>query len=156
MPQTPFIRHSILKYLSVVSEMTGYDFLRYCLKNGATVSPGSVYPHLKALEAEGHVASTQNGRKKIYRLLPAGQEWIDRHLTGDVDTEKALGLFQMTVSCQCGEVPEALCRSLRSFLLSLGKTDWHCKEQLDGLLGLAKSLEKEIQTYIKSQEGSLG
>ena len=153
MPQPPFIRHSILKYLSMVSEMTGYDFLRYCAKNGMTVSPGSVYPHLKALEVEGYVASTLIGRKKVYRLLPAGQEWVERHLVGDADTEKALGLFQMTVSCQCGEVPKALCQSLRSFLLCLGKTDWHRKDQLYVLLNLGKSLENEIKSYIENQEG---
>jgi DNA-binding PadR family transcriptional regulator len=137
----------------MVSEMTGYDFLRYCSKNGITVSPGSVYPHLKALEAEGYVSSSQNGRKKVYRLLPAGQEWVESHQRGDVDTEKALVLFQMTVSCQCGEIPEALCHSLKSLLLCLGKTDWHRKEQLCALLDLARSLENEIQTQIQKQEG---
>ena len=153
MPQTPLIRHSILKYISMVSEMTGYDFLRYCAKNGMTVSPGSVYPHLKSLEAEGYVVSSRNGRKKIYRLLPDGQDWVNRHMAGDLDTEKALGIFQMTVSCQCGEVPKALCHTLRSFLLCLGKTDWHNTKQLDALLDTAKSLENEIQLYIQNQEG---
>jgi DNA-binding PadR family transcriptional regulator len=137
----------------MVSEMTGYDFLRYCSKNGIAVSPGSVYPHLKALEEEGYVTSSQNGRKKTYRLSSVGHEWVEHHQSGDVDTEKVLELFQMTVSCQCGEIPETLCHSLKSLLLRLGKTDWHQKEQLYELLGLARSLENEIQTQIQKQEG---
>mgnify|MGYP001324459614 FL=1 len=155
MPRPPFIRHSLLKYLSMVSEMTGYDFLRYCSKNGLTVSPGSVYPLLKKLESEGFVASTEVGRKKTYRLLPAGKEWVENHLSGDMDkdTERALGIFQMTVSCQCGEIPKSLCNSLKSFLLRLGKTNWHSKEQLDKLLGLSESLAREIRTYKNNLEG---
>jgi len=41
-------------------------------------SPGTVYPRLQRLEAEGLVTHSQEGGRKVYRITDAGREELDR------------------------------------------------------------------------------
>jgi DNA-binding PadR family transcriptional regulator len=51
-------------------------------------SPGSIYPALTALEAEGLVAATDDGDRRVYRVTPAGLRAVEelRPLLGEIES----------------------------------------------------------------------
>jgi DNA-binding PadR family transcriptional regulator len=58
----------------------GYDILQLLEERlGGTYapSPGSVYPRLRRLEADGLVLHDEHGGRKVYRLTSAGQAEVD-------------------------------------------------------------------------------
>ena len=54
------------------------------LARGMPVTRTAVVQHLKLLEAAGLVAASAEGRKRIYRVAPAGlaplRQWLDVHM----------------------------------------------------------------------------
>jgi DNA-binding PadR family transcriptional regulator len=50
-------------------------------------SPGTVYPRLQRLEAEGLVTHVQEGGRKVYKITEAGREELDRRREELVDLE---------------------------------------------------------------------
>jgi len=50
-------------------------------------SPGTVYPRLQRLEAEGLVTHSQEGGRKVYRITDAGREELDRRRDEVADLE---------------------------------------------------------------------
>jgi DNA-binding PadR family transcriptional regulator len=50
-------------------------------------SPGTVYPRLQRLEAEGLVTHSQEGGRKVYRITDAGREELDRRQEELADLE---------------------------------------------------------------------
>jgi DNA-binding PadR family transcriptional regulator len=50
-------------------------------------SPGTVYPRLQRLEAEGLVTRSQEGGRKVYRITDAGREELDRRRDELADLE---------------------------------------------------------------------
>ena len=76
-----FFKHGELHLviLSLLSErpMHGYDLLAALSRlfgSRYRPSPGSVYPALEALEAEGLVDGEESGTRTTYRVTPAGAE----------------------------------------------------------------------------------
>lgn len=58
-------------------QLSGYDLLK-TLQNdyNLLVSPGTMYSTIYALEREGFIESTQNGRKRVYQLTDKGKTTI--------------------------------------------------------------------------------
>lgn len=63
------------------------------------VSFGSLYPALRRLEKAGKIeAHRGNGRRKAYRLTPAGKEAFDEMLAEDPDPEETDRSFQLRLA----------------------------------------------------------
>lgn len=53
-------------------------------------SPGSIYPALQELVADGLVTASPQGRRKLYEITPKGQEAMERALGYAADTIRHL------------------------------------------------------------------
>ena len=70
------LRHLTLAALSE-SPLSGYDLMRVLSeKLGNKPSPGSIYPVLSELEEEGQISVSEEGRRKVYRLMPSGKKEV--------------------------------------------------------------------------------
>jgi DNA-binding PadR family transcriptional regulator len=83
-------------------------------------SPGSIYPALSALEAEGLVAATDDGDRRVYRVTATGSRAVDdrRALLGEIEArtgtvlggpslESALARFTERVRAVAARVDQA-------------------------------------------------
>lgn len=82
----PFIKMNIMQYIASNGYMTGYSFIQYCKSRGIPVSNGTIYPHLKELEASGIIECEVDGKRKVYRLTPFGDEWIKNSTNASMPT----------------------------------------------------------------------
>jgi DNA-binding PadR family transcriptional regulator len=80
-PMSPVFSHGRLRlYLLKLLEESprhGYDVIRLLedrFMGLYTPSPGTIYPRLQRLEAEGLVTQSQEGGRKVYQLTDAGRE----------------------------------------------------------------------------------
>jgi DNA-binding PadR family transcriptional regulator len=74
------LRLYLLKLLEE-SPRHGYDVIRLLEDRFMGLyapSPGTIYPRLQRLEAEGLVTQSQEGGRKVYRITDAGREELDR------------------------------------------------------------------------------
>jgi DNA-binding PadR family transcriptional regulator len=76
--------------LRLISEkpMHGYEVMQALEDESCgcyRASPGSVYPTLQMLEAEGYVRSREESGKKVYQITDEGRAYLDDH--GDVVDE---------------------------------------------------------------------
>jgi DNA-binding PadR family transcriptional regulator len=94
---SPVFSHGMLRLylLKLLDEgpRHGYDLIRLLedLFMGLYApSPGTIYPRLQRLEAEGLVTQSQEGGRKVYRITDAGREELRRrqdeldHLEADI------------------------------------------------------------------------
>lgn len=87
----PVFGHGQLRlYLLAILEggpRSGYDIIRGLedrFEGLYSPSAGTVYPRLAKLEEEGLIERTDEGRRSIYALLPAGRDELDRR-RGDLE-----------------------------------------------------------------------
>jgi DNA-binding PadR family transcriptional regulator len=74
------LRLYLLKLLDE-SPRHGYDMIRLLEDRFMGLyapSPGTIYPRLQRLEAEGLVTQSQEGGRKVYRITDAGREELQR------------------------------------------------------------------------------
>jgi DNA-binding PadR family transcriptional regulator len=94
---SPVFSHGMLRlYLLKLLEESprhGYDVIRLLEDRFMGLyapSPGTIYPRLQRLEAEGLVTQSQEGGRKVYRITEAGREELRRrqdeldHLEGEI------------------------------------------------------------------------
>lgn len=80
----------ILFRLQCVQIGAGYDFMKYIQKRyHISISAGTVYSTLYALEREGYVKLERKTTKKLYSITPKGQALI-RTFTRNLDFLTAL------------------------------------------------------------------
>ena len=85
-----FLDVVILFRLQCVQIGAGYDFMKYIQKRyRISISAGTVYSTLYALEREGFVKFERKTTKKLYSITPKGQALI-RTLTKNLDFLTAL------------------------------------------------------------------
>ena len=85
-----FLDVVILFRLQCVQIGAGYDFMKYVQKRyHISISAGTVYSTLYALEREGYVKFERKTTKKLYSITPQGQALI-RILTRNLDFLTAL------------------------------------------------------------------
>ena len=73
------LRLYLLKLLEE-SPRHGYDVIRLLEDRFMGLyapSPGTIYPRLQRLEAEGLVTQSQEGGRKVYRITDAGREELE-------------------------------------------------------------------------------
>lgn len=140
-----FFRHGELPLvlLALVAErpMHGYDLMAELARLFAPYyrpSPGSVYPAVEALEAEGLIVPTINSDvPRVYRLTSLGQQALDKRRNalaalelrtgvrvGERDTiDAVLDRFASRVRSLAGQVgPDVLERTLDRVLDDIKKT----------------------------------
>jgi DNA-binding PadR family transcriptional regulator len=88
---TPVFSHGRLRLylLKLLDESPrhGYDVIRLLEDRFMGLyapSPGTIYPRLQRLEAEGLVTQSQEGGRKVYRITEAGREELRRR-QGELD-----------------------------------------------------------------------
>jgi DNA-binding PadR family transcriptional regulator len=82
---SPVFSHGMLRLylLKLLDESPrhGYDVIRLLEDRFMGLyapSPGTIYPRLQRLEAEGLVTQSQEGSRKVYRITEAGREELRR------------------------------------------------------------------------------
>jgi DNA-binding PadR family transcriptional regulator len=82
---SPVFSHGMLRLylLKLLDESPrhGYDVIRLLEDRFMGLyapSPGTIYPRLQRLEAEGLVTQSQEGGRKVYRITDAGREELHR------------------------------------------------------------------------------
>jgi DNA-binding PadR family transcriptional regulator len=96
---SPVFSHGMLRLylLKLLDESPrhGYDVIRLLEDRFMGLyapSPGTIYPRLQRLEAEGLVTQSQEGGRKVYRITEAGREELRRrqdeldHLEAEIRT----------------------------------------------------------------------
>lgn len=90
-----------LVLLALLSErpMQAYDLMSELGRLFGPVykpSPGSIYPAVEALEAEGLVRATDDGARTIYALTPLGVDALDkrRHALGEFELRTGVRITQ--------------------------------------------------------------
>jgi DNA-binding PadR family transcriptional regulator len=66
------LRWVLLKVLDE-GERHGYDFMRFLQTRGWSSGPGSIYPLLASLEAEGLVQGRDEGGRRVYTITDEGR-----------------------------------------------------------------------------------
>jgi DNA-binding PadR family transcriptional regulator len=93
---SPVFSHGMLRLylLKLLDESPrhGYDVIRLLEDRFMGLyapSPGTIYPRLQRLEAEGLVTQSQEGGRKVYRITEAGREELRRRQQelDDLETE---------------------------------------------------------------------
>jgi DNA-binding PadR family transcriptional regulator len=93
---SPVFSHGMLRLylLKLLDESPrhGYDVIRLLEDRFMGLyapSPGTIYPRLQRLEAEGLVTQSQEGGRKVYRITEAGREELHRRQDelDDLETE---------------------------------------------------------------------
>jgi DNA-binding PadR family transcriptional regulator len=93
---SPVFSHGMLRLylLKLLDECPrhGYDVIRLLEDRFMGLyapSPGTIYPRLQRLEAEGLVTQSQEGGRKVYRITEAGREELRRRQDelDDLETE---------------------------------------------------------------------
>ncbi|WP_293697727.1 PadR family transcriptional regulator [uncultured Agrococcus sp.] len=97
----------------------GYEFIQLVSDRfGGTYSPspGTVYPRLAKLEAEGLVSSERHGRTTRYELTEAGSEYVAAHAEEIAELERSVSESVHSLADQVrGNVREAM-KTLRADL----------------------------------------
>jgi DNA-binding PadR family transcriptional regulator len=114
---SPVFSHGMLRLylLKLLDESPrhGYDVIRLLEDRFMGLyapSPGTIYPRLQRLEAEGLVTQSQEGGRKVYRITEAGREELRRrqdeldHLESEI---------RSSVSHLAGEIREEVRGTVR-------------------------------------------
>lgn len=76
-------KRGILKYvlLALLAEQSrhGYDLIRELRRKGWPGGPGSIYPLLASLEAEGLIVGRDEGDRRTYDVTEKGRERLKEH-----------------------------------------------------------------------------
>ena len=135
----------ILKFLNAEGEASGYDFMKYCKRNGFSVSPGTIYPHLQSLEEEGYVRYEKRGKRKVYSLTAQGKK-IVRNLNKSKEELERI-LQRLGLSMDYHRVPESIRHSFRNVFFAFKKVNWQSKKGIDDLINAVERLLGELRRW---------
>jgi DNA-binding PadR family transcriptional regulator len=79
-------------------------------------SPGTVYPRLQRLEAEGLVTHSQEGGRKVYRITEAGREELRRRQDELADLEAEIGSSVRNLATEIRDEVRGTVRDLKQEL----------------------------------------
>ena len=96
------------------------------------VSNGSVYPHLKALEEGGIIFSKQDGKRKVYKLTPFGEEWIKNSTNASI--------------------PKILGHSFLKLTRKFDLVDWKDREDIKELILNLDYMKSDLEKYLHTLE----
>lgn len=130
MNRYPFIKVYVINCLLKQDDLTGYDIIKFCRGNGIPASSGTVYPHLKALEKAGFIACSESGRRKHYRLTPAGRS--------EMETSALI------------TAPEFLKNTYFKSLWLASTLDWTRKEDVQTLVDNVDEIKKFLERHMES------
>ena len=147
----------VVLYLLKSKPLSGYEILKELsrLTSGKFVpSPGTLYPLLSYMEAEGLIEARESyvGRrkKKIYALTAAGEE----HLAKLMDDEEFRSIIQML---EGGGREGDLLAAVRDELVYIDEVfdeiEGNDAEVLKEMLALLKRLEEKVEARLKKALG---
>jgi DNA-binding PadR family transcriptional regulator len=86
--------HLVLLALLSERAMHGYELMGELSRRirRYTPSPGSIYPAIQALEAEGLIAATDDGDRRVYAVTAEGSDALTRRLDRLATLEARLGV----------------------------------------------------------------
>ncbi|MEM0484633.1 MAG: PadR family transcriptional regulator [Pyrobaculum sp.] len=149
----------VVLYLLKSKPLSGYEILKELsrLTSGKFVpSPGTLYPLLSYMEAEGLIEARESyvgrRRKKIYALTAAGEE----HLAKLMDDEEFRSIIQML---EGGGREGDLLAAVRDELVYIDEVfdeiEGNDAEVLKEMLALLKRLEEKVEARLKKGAGRL-
>jgi DNA-binding PadR family transcriptional regulator len=165
---SPVFSHGMLRLylLKLLDESPrhGYDVIRLLEDRFMGLyapSPGTIYPRLQRLEAEGLVTQSQEGGRKVYRITEAGREELRRrqdeldHLESEI---------RSSVSHLAGEIREEVRGTVRDLKQELrqaareirrqqrhenrSRRDWDWDWDRDGAGAAGPRLEQRLRDLL--------
>ena len=129
MNRYPFIKVVIINCLLKQDGLTGYDMIKFCRGNGIPASSGTVYPHLKALEDAGIIEYREDGRRKLYKLTPAGREEME--------------------TSALANAPEFLKNTYFKSLWLASRLNWSSREEIKMLIDNVDEIKRYLTDYME-------
>lgn len=122
----------------------GYEIIKELetLTGGSySPSPGAIYPLLSMMADMGHVDIVKEGNKKLYSVLPEGQQFLDEN-RNMVDAYMAR-LVESTRGEEGGDL-RTLMHALKDAVVSRGRGPRTSREQVDAIRAILKRAINEI------------
>jgi DNA-binding PadR family transcriptional regulator len=167
---SPVFSHGMLRLylLKLLDESPrhGYDVIRLLEDRFMGLyapSPGTIYPRLQRLEAEGLVTQSQEGGRKVYRITDAGREELRRrqdeldHLEAEIrsSVHHLAGEIREEVRGTVGDLREELKQAAREIRRqqrheNRSRRDWYGDWQGDwhGADAAAPRLERRLRDLL--------
>jgi DNA-binding PadR family transcriptional regulator len=169
---SPVFSHGMLRLylLKLLDESPrhGYDVIRLLEDRFMGLyapSPGTIYPRLQRLEAEGLVTQSQEGGRKVYRITEAGREELRRRQD---DLDQLETEIRSSVHHLAGEIREEVRGTVRDLKQELRQAareirrqqrhenrsrrdwygDWHADWDWRGEDAAAPRLERRLRDLL--------
>ncbi|WP_053001252.1 PadR family transcriptional regulator [Kosmotoga pacifica] len=159
---TGFLKFAVMDTVASNYPVHGYRIMELIEeKTGFKPSPGSIYPILKKLVAEGLVFSTNEGKKKLYSPTEKGLEVHQQLMKQYKETVRSHQQFIESIAKFAGvkkdveapfkefrKVPPEVRKELKKLFYKISKVNWkradHITEVISEIENLIKTLEVRI------------
>lgn len=148
--QGSVIRHLLIEYLKEKGEATGYDMLKCFRQNEMTVSPGSVYPLLRAMLNEGLLTVYNDGRRRVYRLSGHDRLQQESKVMADELGKKKRSTIQMLVYCNCRDLDERSRKAIQNLIQLLSSTHWESEQQVAQVIQSVRQMDQSLVNYLNT------
>ncbi len=144
------IKQLMIEYLREKGKASGYDMLKCFRQNGMTISPGSVYPLLKAMLKEGLLTVHNDGRRRVYHL--SGNDRVQPEAIGMEETlvKKKQNTIQMLVFCNCRHLDERSKKAIHNLIRLLSSTHWESEQQVAQVVQSIRQMDQSIVNYLST------
>ncbi|WP_028101742.1 PadR family transcriptional regulator [Pseudoduganella violaceinigra] len=122
----------------------GYELIKEleALTGGSyTPSPGAIYPLLSMMADMGHVDIVKDGNKKLYSILPEGQQFLDENRAM---VDAVMARLSGSAGREDGGDLRALMHALKDAVISRGRGPGSTREHVDAIRAILKRAITEI------------